>query len=177
MQFFGSFENYPRIALDSSNYVVHISKKNHKTQFSARSASCWFLQVMQYHTVSAMSAYSDSDMLPHPKWYQFKQASHSTPLVRYVIVFWDAGQTFLLPSFSTFNFGISFFNAGSYSLSHKLVSITAREAPIAKLSSCTYHKPLHLKWTLLTAKFSIFFIVFRDVSGGLTCSYNLLRAI
>ena len=116
-------------------------------------------------------------MLPHPKWYQFKQALHSTPLVRYVIFFWHPGHTFLSPSFSTVNFGISFFNAGSYSLSHKLTSITAREAPIVKSSSCTYHKPLHLKCTLLTAKFSSFFIVFRDVSGGLTCSYNLLRAI
>ena len=71
----------------------------------------------------------------------------------------------------------SFFNAGSYSLSHKLASITAREAPIAKLSFCTYHKPLHLKCTLLTAKFSNFFIVLRDVSGGLTSPYNLLKAI
>ena len=58
-----------------------------------------------------------------------------------------------------------------------MANITAREAPIAKPSFCTYHKPLHLKCTLVTAKFSSFFIVLRDVSGGLTCSYNLLMAI
>ena len=52
------------------------------TPFSARSASCCFLQAMQNHTVSAMSAHSDSNLLHHPKWYQFQQASHSTPLVR-----------------------------------------------------------------------------------------------
>ena len=115
-------------------------------------------------------------MLPHLKWYQFKQASHFTLFVRYVIFFCHLGHTSLLPSLSTVIFGTSFFNAGSYSLSQKLANITAREAPIAKPSFCTYHKPLHLKCTLLTAKFSSFFIVLRDVSGGLTCSYNLLGA-
>ena len=49
--------------------------------------------------------------------------------------------------------------------------------PLLNRLFCTYHKPLHLKCTLLTAKFSSFFIVLRDVSGGLTCSYNLLGAI
>ena len=124
-----------------------------------------------------MSAFSDSDMLPHAKWYQFKQTSHSSPLVQYVAFFWHPGHTSLLPSFSTVNFGTSFFNAGSYSLSLKFANITAREAPIAKPSFCTYHKPLHLKCTLLTAKFSSFFIVLRDNSRWLICSYNLLRAI
>ena len=65
----------------------------------------------------------------------------------------------------------------SFALSHKLASITARESPIAKTSFCTYHKPLQLKCILLTAKFSSFFIVSRHISGGLICSYNLLRAI
>ena len=169
----------PRIALDHSNYVVHISQKKTLTPFTVRSASCCFLQVMQNQSISALSAYSDSDMLPHPKWYQFKQASHSTPFVRYVTFFCHLGYTSLLPSFSTVNFGSSFFNAGSYSLSHKLANTTAREAPIAKPkpSFCTYHKPLHLKCISLTAKFSSFFIVLRHVSGGLTCSCNLLRAI
>ena len=59
------------------------------TPFSARSASCCFPQAMQYHTVSAMSAFSNSDMLPHTKWYQLKQASHSTPLARFVTFFWQ----------------------------------------------------------------------------------------
>ena len=45
MQTIGILEDYPRIALDSSIY-----------------------------TVSAMSAYSDYDILPHPKSYQLKQA-------------------------------------------------------------------------------------------------------
>ena len=36
---------------------------------------------MQYHTVSAMSAYLDSDMLPHPKWFQFEQSLHSIPVI------------------------------------------------------------------------------------------------
>ena len=40
----------------------------------------------------------------------------------------------------------------------------------------TYHKPLHLKCTLLIAKVSCFFIVFGDISGGFICSYNLFRA-
>ena len=57
------------------------------TPFSARSAYCCFLLALQYHTVSSMSAYSDSDMLTHLKWYYFKQASYSTPLVRYVTFF------------------------------------------------------------------------------------------
>ena len=103
------------------------------TPFTARSASCCFLQAIQYQTVSAMSAYSDSDMLLQPKWYQFKQASHSTPFVDYVTFFWHPGQTSLLPSIRTVNFSTSFFSAGSYSLA----SITAREALIAKPSLCT----------------------------------------
>ena len=62
------------------------------TPFTVLSHPCFFLQVMQYLTVSAMSAYSDSDMLPHPKWNQFKQASHSTTLVWHVTFFWHQGQ-------------------------------------------------------------------------------------
>ena len=57
------------------------------TPITVRSVSCCFLQVMQYHTVSAISAYLNSDMLPHPKWYQFKKASHSTPSARCVNFF------------------------------------------------------------------------------------------
>ena len=83
----------------------------------------------------------------------------------------------LLYSLSTVNFGFYFINTDSCSLSHKLVNITASVLPISKPSLCTYHKPLHLKCTLLTAKFSSFFIALRNVSGGLIYSYNLLRAI
>ena len=57
------------------------------TPISVRSASCCFLHFLQYHTVSAMSGYWDSCMLPHAKWYQFKQASHSTPVVQFVAFF------------------------------------------------------------------------------------------
>ena len=62
-------------------------------------------------------------------------------------------------------------------MNHKLARFTAREAPIAKPSSFTNHKPLHLKFTSHSLPNSaVFFIVLGDVSGGFTCSYNLLRA-
>ena len=70
----------------SSTYLAKIL-----TPFSVRSAFCCSIC---YHTVSAIFAYSDSHMLPHPNWYQFKQASHSTRLVRYV-TFSDIQDIFL----------------------------------------------------------------------------------
>ena len=82
----------------------------------------------------------------------------------------------MLSLFNTVSFGTSFINTRSISFSHQFASIRAREAPIAELSFRTYHKPLHIKCTLLSAKINNFFIVLRVIFGGLICLYNLLRA-
>ena len=125
---------------------------------------------MQNHTVSAMSSYHTLSGINSNKLRILPFLSDMSP-------FSDIYGTLPCYPHLAQSILVSFFDAGSFSLSHKLAKITAREAPFAKPSFCIYYKPLNLKCTLLTAKFSSFFIVLRDVSGAFTCSYNLLRAI
>ena len=66
----------PRTTPGSTLTVLTISSSYLRitsTPFSFRSASCCFLQDKPYHTVSAMFAYTNSNMLPHSSWYQFKK--------------------------------------------------------------------------------------------------------
>ena len=69
--------------------------------------------------------------------------------------------------------GISCLRANSYSFSHKFARITARDAPIAEPSTCTYHESIHVKYILLTAVFKSLFMLlfeFQEETPGCTAS-------
>ena len=118
-------------------------------------------QLSQYQAISVIDAYTSSDNFPHFKCYQFWQFSHSTPFELYVTFLLQHGPTPFLSMICCISvpIGISCLGANSYSFIHKFVRITARDVPIAKPSTCTYHESLHLKYTLLTAIFKSLFMV------------------
>ena len=98
-------------------------------------------QLSQYQTISLIDAYTSSDFFPHFRWYKFRQLSHLTPFDLYVTFLLQHGHKPFMSLICCVSVptGISCLRPNSYSFSYKFARITARDAPIAKPSTCTYH--------------------------------------